>query len=327
VATHRVVLVTFDGIQLLDLAGPADVLRAATLLGAEPGYELLTASLDGEAVRADNGLVVAPDTSLVALRRGRSRIDTLLVVGGLGVAAAVADGRLPRAVAQLAPRAGRVASVCSGALVLAAAGLLDGYRATTHWASCDRLAAEHPAIEVLPDRLHVHDRDRWTSAGVTAGIDLALAVVEHDHDAQLAHAIAGWLVVFVRRPGGQAQFSAQLQVQAAETPALAELLAWLPDHLDEDLGVDALARRAAMSPRSFARAFRAETGTTPAAHVESLRVEAARRMLETTDLTVAAVAHHVGLRHPETLHRAFRRRVATTPQSYRDHFTATTRSA
>jgi transcriptional regulator GlxA family with amidase domain len=211
--------------------------------------------------------------------------------------------------------------------VLAAAGLLDGYRATTHWASCDRLASEHPAVEVLPDRLHVHDRDRWTSAGVTAGIDLALAVVEHDHGTELAHAIAGWLVVFVRRPGGQSQFSAQLQVQAATTPALAELLAWLPDHLDEDLGVESLARRAAMSPRSFARAFRAETGTTPAAHVEALRVEAARRMLESTDLTVGAVAHRVGLRHPETLHRAFRRRVATTPQSYRDHFTTTSRSA
>jgi transcriptional regulator GlxA family with amidase domain len=188
-------------------------------------------------------------------------------------------------------------------------------------------AAEHPEVEVLADRLHVHDRDRWTSAGVTAGIDLALAMVEHDHDPKLAHTIAGWLVVFVRRPGGQAQFSAQLQVQAASTPALAELLAWLPDHLDDDLGVEALARRAAMSPRSFARAFRAETGTTPAAHVESLRVEAARRMLESTDLTVAAVARRVGLRHPETLHRAFRRRVATTPQSYRDHFTTTSRSA
>jgi len=129
-----------------------------------------------------------------------------------------------------------------------------------------------------------------------------------------------WLVVFVRRPGGQSQFSAQLRAQPARTPALADLLAWLPDHLEDDLGVDALARRASMSPRSFARAFRAETGTTPAAHVEALRVEAARRLLETTDLTVAAVARQVGLRHPETLHRAFRRLVSTTPQTYRNHF-------
>lgn len=320
-AAHRVVLVAFEGMQLLDLAGPADVLRAASLLGADPGYELITATLDGSPARADDGIAVAPDTSLTTLLRGRQPIGTLLVVGGLGVEAAIADGRLPAAVATLAGRAERVASVCTGALLLAAAGLLDGYQATTHWASCDRFADRHPEVEVLPDRLHVHDRDRWTSAGVTAGIDLTLALVEHDHGAELAHTVAGWLVVYVRRPGGQAQFSVQLAVQAASTPALAELLAWLPDHLDDDLGVEALARRALMSPRTFARAFRAETGTTPAAHVEALRVEAARRLLETTDLTVTAVAHCVGLRHPETLHRAFRRHVATTPQSYRDHFT------
>lgn len=318
---HRAVLAVYDDLQLLDLAGPADVLRAASLLGASPAYELVTASVDGRPVRADNGVVLQPETSLAALRRSRRPIGTLLVVGGLGVQAAVAAGALPTALAALAPRAERVASVCSGAFALAAAGLLDGHRATTHWASCRRLAEEHPGIEVLPDRLHVHDRDRWTSAGVTAGIDLALAMVEHDHGAELAHTVAGWLVVFARRPGGQAQFSAQLQLQAPQTPAVAELLAWLPDHLDEDLGVDRLARRAAMSPRTFARTFRAETGTTPAAHVEQLRVEAARRLLETTDLTVSAVAGLVGLRHAETLHRAFRRQAGTTPQQYRNHFT------
>lgn len=320
VAPHRIVVAVFDGLQLLDLAGPLDVFRAATLLGADPGYELTTASVDGRAVRADNGVQVAPDTGLDGVRRSRRPIDTLLVPGGLGVEGTTGVGPLVEALGPVAERAGRVLSVCTGALLLADAGLLDGYRATTHWAACRRLADRHPAVEVVPDRIHVHDRDRWTSAGVTAGIDLALAVVEHDHGPELAHAIAGWLVVFVRRPGGQAQFSAQLEVQAPATPALADLLAWLPDHLDADLGVEALARRAAMSPRTFARAFRAETGTTPAAHVERLRVEAARRLLESTDLTVGAVARRVGLRHAETLHRAFRRQVATTPQQYRTHF-------
>lgn len=317
---HRIVFAVFDGMQLLDLAGPADVFRAATLLLGGAGYEVVTASVDGAPVRADNGIVVAPDASLADLRRSRRPIGTLAVVGGLGVRAAVEDGRLTGALAALAPRAQRVASVCTGAFALAAAGLLDGYRATTHWASCGDLERRHPDVEVDADRLHVHDRDRWTSAGVTAGIDLALALVEHDHGAGVAHQAAGWLVVFVRRPGGQSQFSAQLSAQSARTPAIAELQAWLPDHLTDDLDVETLARRAAMSPRTFARLFRAETGTTPAAHVEALRVEAARRLLETTDLTVAGVASAVGIRHAETLHRAFQRRVGTTPQQYRDHF-------
>jgi transcriptional regulator GlxA family with amidase domain len=322
-APHRIVLVTFDGMQLLDLAGPADVFRAADLLLGGGAYELSTATLDGRAVRADNGLVVAADIAVADLAIDARPIGTLLVVGGLGVGDAVARGELAPALAALAPRAERVASVCTGALVLAAGGLLDGYRATTHWASCDRLARRHPSVDVLPDRIHVHDRDRWTSAGVTAGVDLALAMVEHDHGAEVAHQVAGWLVVFVRRPGGQSQFSAQLLAQPARTPAIAEIQAWLPDHLDEDLDVATLARRASMSPRSFARAFRHETGTTPAAHVEALRVEAARRLLETTDLTVAGVANAVGVRHAETLHRAFRRRVGTTPQQYREHFART----
>jgi transcriptional regulator GlxA family with amidase domain len=204
--------------------------------------------------------------------------------------------------------------------VLAGAGLLDGYAATTHWASCASLAQRHPEVEVRPDQIYVHDRDRWTSAGVTAGIDLTLALIEADHGARLAHQVAAWLVVFVQRPGGQAQFSAQLRAMPARTPGVAEVQRWLPDHLDADLTVEALAAHAAMSPRTFARTFRRETGTTPAAHVEELRVEAARRLLETTDLTVSAVAVAVGLRHAETLHRAFSRRVGTTPDRYRQHF-------
>ncbi|HEX2039041.1 MAG TPA: GlxA family transcriptional regulator [Acidimicrobiales bacterium] len=313
--------VIHDGFQLLDLAGPLEVFRTATLLGASPGYRTVVATATGMPATTESGVRVAADTSLTRLRRNRTPIDTLVVVGGIGTRALARDRGAVRDVAALARSARRTTSVCTGAFVLAAAGLLDGRRATTHWASCAELAAAHPAVDVQPDPIFVRDGDVWTSAGVTAGVDLALALVDDDHGVDLAHQVAGWLVVFTRRPGGQAQFSAQLLAHPARTPAIAALQQWLPDHLDEDLSVEALARRAAMSPRTFARAFRNETGTTPAAYVEALRVEAARRLLEAGDLTVAAVAAAVGLRHAETLYRAFRRRVGTTPDDYRRHFT------
>lgn len=316
---HTAVVVAMDGLQLLDLAGPVEVLRLANDQGAEPSYRTVVATPGGADVRSDSGVRVGADVALEELARSRRPIDTLTVVGGPGTLDIVADDGFLADVARLSRRAGRTTSVCTGSLVLAAAGLLDGYAATTHWAVADVLAGNE-AIDVRSDEIFVHDRDRWTSAGVTAGIDLFLALVEEDHSPQLAHAVATWLVVFVRRPGGQSQFSVQLRAQPASTPSIAELQRWLSDHLDDDLSVDALAARASMSPRNFARAFRRETGTTPAAYVEQLRIEAARRLLETTDLTVGAVARRVGIRHAETLHRAFRRRVGTTPELYRQHF-------
>ncbi len=318
--THEVVIVAFDGLQLLDLAGPVEVLRTATRLSAWPPYRTSIATPDGHPVRSESGVVVAADVSLADLARSRARFDTLVVVGGEGTRSVVDDEGFLADLTAVAGRASRVTSVCTGAWVLAAAGLLDGYEATTHWAWCDVLADRHAAVQVRPDRIYVRDRDRWTSAGVTAGVDLFLALVEADHGADLAHQAAGWLVVFVQRPGGQSQFSAQLRAQRATTTSIADLQAWLGDHLDEDLGVEALAGRVGMSPRTFARVFRRETGTTPAAFVEELRVEAARRLLETSDLTVAAVARRVGVKHAETLHRAFHRRLSTTPDRYRQHF-------
>ena len=316
-ARRTVVLVAYDGFQLLDLAGPSDVLATATtLLGGQDGYRLVVATPGGATVASTSGVRTVADVALAEAPAGP--VHTAVVVGGAGSRPAAADPALLASVCALSAAAERTASVCTGALVLAAAGLLDGYRATTHWAWCDHLART-PGVVVEPDRIHVHDRDRWTSAGVTAGIDLALALVEADHGPDLAHEVARWLVVFARRPGGQAQFSAQLRGQDAHDPRLRDLLRWLPDHLDGDLAVARLAARAGMSPRTFARAFRAQVGTTPAAHVEALRVEAARRLLETTDLTVAAVARTVGLGRPETLHRAFSRRVGTTPDRYRQH--------
>lgn len=313
-------MVAFDGFQLLDLAGPAEVLRGATRLGAAPAYRTRIAAPRGRRLRSESGVAVAADVSLATIADRSDPVDTLLVVGGDGTRRWRRDARFVADLARVARQARRIASVCTGASLLAAAGLLDGYEATTHWSACDRLAEEHPRVLVRPDRIYVRDRDRWTSAGVTAGVDLALALVDEDQGAELAHAVAAWLVVFARRPGGQSQFSSQLRAQAATTPSIADLQRWLPDHLDEPLSVETLAARVGMSARTFARCFARETGTTPAAFVEALRVETARRLLETTDATIAAIADQVGLKHPETLHRAFQRRVGTTPDRYRQHF-------
>jgi transcriptional regulator GlxA family with amidase domain len=319
IAERQVVVVVFDGCALLDLAGPADVFRAATLLGAAPGYRMVLASPDGRPVRSDSGITITVDTSVNAAAK-RGGTDTVLVVGGFGVDGLTDDPVSLAALRRISGRAQRTTSVCTGARALARAGLLDGYRATTHWAACERLQAEHPDVTVCPDRIYVHDRDRWTSAGVTAGIDLALALVEADCGAELTHTVAGWLVVFVRRPGGQSQFSVQMRNPPARSPAIVELQRWLPDHLGEDLSVETLAAQVGMSPRNFARVFRSEVGTTPAAVVEALRVEAARTLLETSDLVIPVIAERVGFQRPETLHRAFQRRVGTTPGNYRQHF-------
>lgn len=318
--TRPVGFLVVDDHQMLDLAGPADVFRTAELLHGPARYPIRIATPDGGPVRATNGITVAADGDLASLADGT--LDTLVVVGGLGVRAAGRDPELLGALRRAAAAARRVTSVCSGALLLATAGLLDGRRATTHWASCDELAA-HPGVGVVGDRIFVRDGDVWTSAGVTAGIDLALALVDDDHGPELAHQVAAWLVVFTRRPGGQAQFSTQLRARPPRRHELAELLRWIPDHLCEDLRVPALAARCGMSERTFVRAWREETGTTPAAYVEAARLEAARRLLESTDMSVAAVAAATGFVRAERLHRAARRRLGTTPATYRDHFAHT----
>jgi transcriptional regulator GlxA family with amidase domain len=314
---RRVVIAAFPRVQTLDVLGPAEVFGAATqLTGGRDGYEIEVVAPDAGPLRTSS-VALHPDRTIDECR---GRIDTLLVAGGRGVNDAVQDERLVAWLADAAKRSRRVTSVCTGAFLLARAGLLDGRRATTHWASCGELARRHPEVQVEADPIFVRDGNVITSAGVTAGMDLALALVEEDLGREIALQTARWLVLFLKRPGGQAQFSAQLAAQMAEREPLRELQQWLPDHLGEDLSVPALARRACMSERNFARAFRDETGMTPAAYVETARVESARIALETGDLPVEAVARRAGFGTVETMRRAFRRRVGVSPAGYRGRF-------
>jgi len=318
--SRRVTFVVFEGLQILDLTGPLEVFSAVNrrVPEARSPYATEVVSSDGRPVRSTCGLEIAADR---AAGPGREPIDTLVVVGGTGTVDALADEHLIGWIRRAARRSRRVTSVCTGAFLLAEAGLLDGRRATTHWSQCRRLAARYPAVTVETDPIFVRDGSVWTSAGVTAGIDLALRLVEEDHDPAVARDIARWLVMFVQRPGGQSQFSTQLAAQKPRRSRLGELEAWIPDHLSEDLAVAALALRAGMSTRNFARAFRAEVGVTPAAYVEAVRVEAARRLLETTARGLADIARACGFGTVETMHRSFRRSVQITPGQYRRHFT------
>ncbi|MFF7039296.1 GlxA family transcriptional regulator [Streptomyces massasporeus] len=312
-APRTVLAVLFDGLQSLDVTGPLEVFAGADRI-APGAYRIRTASLDGAPVRTTSGLTLVPDESLT----GASDPDILLVPGGPG--SLRPDPRLVDWVRERGPRAARLVSVCTGAAVLAGAGLLDGRRATTHWAYCERIAREHPAVEIDPDPVYVRDGHISTSAGVTAGIDLALALVEEDLGRDAALTIARHLVVFLRRPGNQAQFSAQLAAQTAHREPLREVQRWITDHPDADLSVDTLADRARLSPRHFARAFRAETGMTPGRYVDRVRLEHARRLLEDTVDGVEEIARTSGYGTPEAMRRAFVRTLGTPPAEYRRRF-------
>lgn len=315
---RRVVIVAYPDVQALDVTGPLEVFATAARHGARVPYATEVVTTTGGPFRTSSGLTVVADGSVADCT---GPVDTLVVAGGAGTAQARTDEALLAWLQEAAERTRRVTSVCSGALVLAAAGILDGRRATTHWSLCDLMARLHPTVDVDADRIYVRDGHVWTSAGVTAGMDLALALVADDHGGAVSLAVARQLVLFTQRAGGQSQFSAQLAAVRSAREPLREVIAHIAEHLDADLSVPALARRAAMSPRTFARAFRAEVGTTPAAFVQATRVDAARRMLETTAFGTAEIARACGFGTPETMHRAFRRTVQTTPGQYRRHFT------
>lgn len=304
-------IVAFPGVQSLDVTGPTEVFAAAG------GHRVELAAPVAGPVRSSSGLGLVAEHAVADVR---GPVDTLVVAGGPGTRAAARDPEVVTAVGRLAARSRRVASVCTGAFVLAASGLLDGRRATTHWASCDLLARLHPAVSVEPDAIFVRDGDVWTSAGVTAGIDLALAMVEQDLGRAAALRVARQLVVFLKRPGGQSQFSAQLAGQFSDQAAVRDLQAWIVDHLAEPLTVERLAARAVMSPRHFARVFRRDTGVTPARFVERARVEAARRALEDTNQSVDAIATTCGFGTAETMRRTFLRTLRASPREYRNRF-------
>lgn len=319
----RIVFVVFDGFQLLDLAGPADAFATADLLLGGTGYRVEVAGPRAGPVTAQGGITTVAGAALARLGRTddpAGPIDTLVVVGGLSARRMVDDVVLPAEIARLAAGARRVASVCSGALLLAAAGLLDGRRATTHWLEADRLAERFPRVRVDADPIYLKDGNVWTSAGVTAGIDLAVALIAEDHGHELAREVARGLVVYLHRPGGQSQFSTALAVRTPSRDPLRDLMLYIDAHPAENLTVPALARRAGMSERHFSRVFTEQSGLSPGRYVERSRAEAARRLLEATDHTLPTIARAVGLGVPETLYRVFRRLWRVSPGDYRRRF-------
>ncbi|MEV7772519.1 GlxA family transcriptional regulator [Kitasatospora sp. NPDC086791] len=312
---RNVLVVLYEGVQSLDVTGPVEVFTGAGAASGQPGaYRVVTASPGGEPVRSTGGLRLLPDADLA----GVGPVHTLLVPGGTDTERP--DRALVARIRELADRAERVVSVCTGAFLLAEAGLLAGRRATTHWAYCEALARRFPDVEVDPDPIHVRDGRVATSAGVTAGIDLALALVEEDLGREAALLIARHLVVFLRRPGNQAQFSTQLAAQVADRQPLREVQRWIAEHPEADLSVEALALRSALSPRHFARAFAAEVGVTPGRYVDGVRLEAARRRLEDTADGIEEIARRCGYGTPEAMRRAFVRALAVPPAEYRRRF-------
>lgn len=320
----RIALLAFDDAQILDVTGPLEVFgRTARWIrehgGAPDRYSLELISADGPMIRSSSGLSLQADRMLDS---PGSRIDTLLIAGGIGVERIARDSRVLDWVRARAPQVRRLGSVCTGAFVLASADLLDGRRAVTHWGSCERLAQLFPQVKVERDPIFIRDGSLYTSAGVTAGMDMALSLVEEDCGRDVALAVARELVLFLRRPGGQSQFSVQLSAQAATREPIRDLQAWMAEHPGEDLRIPTLARRVAMSERTFRRFFTQELGSSPARYVERVRVEAARRDLEESPDGVDAIAARVGFGTAESMRRAFLRALHISPTAYRERFRA-----
>ena len=313
---RRIVIVTSPGAQILDVTGPLEVFSTASRFVPAVSYRTQVVSSRGGPVLASCGLEFAT----MAIASVRYPVDTVVVAGGPETDMCNRDDHLLAQLRRLSRTTRRMTSVCSGAFLLAAAGLLNDRRATTHWRLCPDLAHEFPDVTVEADAIFVRDGNVWTSAGVTAGIDLALALVADDHGAPAAADVARQLVVYLRRSGGQAQFSTLLAAQALDNEPVRDLLSWMADHLDDDLSVAALARRLNLSERQFRRVFKTHVGVTPVEHVEGVRLEAACRLLETTQSPIGHVARNCGFGAVETMNRTFRRRLGTTPGEHRRHF-------
>jgi transcriptional regulator GlxA family with amidase domain len=322
-APRRIALVVYPDFEPLDLTGPFSVFTGTDrwlreVQGREThAYTVEVVGAEVGPLRAAGGLGILVDRSFHTIR---GEIDTLLVVGGPGTRSAVQDQELLTWLRRVAPRVRRLGAVCTGSFILAKAGLLDGRRVTTHWASGAELARRYPQVIVDADPIFIRDGKIYTSAGVTAGMDLALALVEEDYGREVALQIARHLVLYVRRPGGQSQFSTLLVAQGSSREPLGELQTWIVENLDADLSVPALARRVAMSPRHFARVFTREVGITPGQFVEKVRIEAARRCLEESPQGVKAIAADCGFGSADTMRRAFLRTLRVAPLAYRDRF-------
>jgi transcriptional regulator GlxA family with amidase domain len=317
---RRVVIVAFDGVQPLDVAGPHEVFagagRAAVSLGRPGGYRVSVVSKSGGLIRGESGL----ELGSAPLPRPAERIDTLVLTGGSGARRAAADPELVGWVSATAARCRRVATVCSGTFLAAAAGILHGRRVTTHWARADELAASYPEVLVDPEPIYVRDGRVWSSAGVTAGIDLSLALVEDDLGVDVAQTVARWLVMFLHRPGGQTQFASPVWVPRAERSAVRAVQSRVETSPGEDHRLPVMAEAASMSVRHFTRVFTSEVGESPGRFVERTRLEAARRELETSSATLDVVASRCGLGSAETLRRVFHRHLDVSPDAYRRRF-------
>lgn len=313
-------IVVFDGVQPLDAVGPHEVFagagRAAAAVGRAGGYRVTLASAAGGPVRAESGLQLGSEP----LPDEAEPVDTLVLAGGSGANAAAADDRLVAWIRATAPRCRRVATVCSGTFLGAAAGLLDGRRVTTHWARAQELREAHPELTVDADPIYIRDGKVWSSAGVTAGIDLSLALVQDDLGVDVAQTVARWLVMFLHRPGGQTQYASPVWVPRAERSTVRAVQDLVEAAPDGDHRLPVLAAAAAMSVRHFSRVFTAEVGESPSRFVERTRMEAARRELETTGDTLDIVAARCGLGSAETLRRVFQRHLAVSPDAYRRRF-------
>jgi transcriptional regulator GlxA family with amidase domain len=320
----RIGLFVYPGVQALDLSGPLELFARATRIlrdegRTHPGYSPIVIGTGEEPIAASSGFRFLADESFRSLR---GQVDTLLVVGGLGVDAQLGQAAVLRWLRQMARRVRRIGSVCTGAFLLAEAGLLDGRAVTTHWSRAAELKRRYPQIRMEDDRIWVRDGNVYTSGGVSAGMDLALALIEEDLGADVALAVARAMVMYLRRPGDQSQYSAPLRLQAAATPSVRELVAWAAEHPANDLSVPALAGRAGKSPRHLTRIFRKELGVAPAEAVEQLRLEAARRALQQTPAGLEEVASRCGFGSAEVLRRAFLRALHVTPSAYRARFSA-----
>jgi transcriptional regulator GlxA family with amidase domain len=320
----RIALFAYPGVQGLDVSGPLELFARATRIlrdegRAHPGYSLTVIGTDDGPIAASSGFRFIPDATFRSVRGG---VDTLLVVGGRGVDALLGDRPVLAWLRRMAGRVRRMGSVCTGAFLLAEAGLLDGRAATTHWSRAAELQRRYPKIRVQEDRIWVGDGGVYTSAGVSAGMDLALALIEEDLGAEVALAVARAMVIYLRRPGDQSQYSAPLRLQAAQTSSVRDLIAWAAEHPETDLSVPALARRVGKSPRHLTRVFRRELGIAPAAAVEQLRLEAARRALQHSPAGLKEVAARCGFGSAEVLRRTFLRALHVTPSAYRARFSA-----